>query len=99
MIKRKTRKNQTRNQLTFWRKYLSIKKGLQNYLIPNIENYIHPIDIEYLQSIEDIVELVLKNYDKKLEQSKDKNLFLKHKEIVIKLPELASLFKLLIGKF
>ena len=61
--------------------------------IPNIENYIHPIDIEYLQSIEDIVELVLKNYDKKLEQTKDNNLILKHKEILIKLPELASLFK------
>lgn len=61
--------------------------------IPKIENYLHPIDMEHLQSIEEIIELVLKNYDKKLEQSKDKNLILKHKEIVIKLPELASLFK------
>ena len=61
--------------------------------IPNLENYIHPIDIEFLQSIQEIIELALKNYDKKLEQSKENNLILKHKEILIKLPELASLFK------
>ena len=61
--------------------------------IPKMENYLHPIDMEHLQSIQEIIELVLKNYDKKLEQSKDKNLIIKHKEIVIKLPELASLFK------
>ena len=61
--------------------------------IPKIENYIHPIDIEFLQSIQELIELVLKNYDKKLEQSKGNNLILKKKEIIIKLPELASLFK------
>jgi len=61
--------------------------------MPKIENYIHPIDIDYLKSIEDVIELVLKNYEKKLEQSKDNNLILKNKDIVIKLPELASLFK------
>lgn len=61
--------------------------------MPNIENYIHPIDIDYLKSIEDVIELVLKNYEKKLEQSKENNLILKNKDIVIKLPELASLFK------
>ena len=49
--------------------------------MPNIENYIHPIDIEFLQSIQEIVELVLKNYDKKLEQTKDNNLILKYKVI------------------
>ena len=61
--------------------------------MPNIENYIHPIDIELLLSIQEIIELALKNYDKKLEQTKDNNLILKHKDIVIKFPELASLFK------
>ena len=61
--------------------------------MPKIENYIHPIDIDYLKSIEDVIELVLKNYEKKLEQSKDNNLILKNKDIVIKLPELASLKK------
>ena len=61
--------------------------------IPNLESYISPIDIEYLQSIQEIVELVLKNYEKKLEQSKESNLIIKNKEIIIKLPELASLFK------
>ena len=61
--------------------------------IPNIENYIDPIDIKHLESIEQFVELVLKNYDKKLEQSKDNNLIIKHKEITIKLPELSPLFK------
>ena len=61
--------------------------------MPKIENYIHPIDIDYLKSIEDVIELVLKNYEKKLDQSKDNNLILKNKDIVIKLPELASLFK------
>ena len=30
--------------------------------MPNMENYIHPIDIDYLQSIQEIIELVLKNY-------------------------------------
>ena len=34
--------------------------------IPIMENYIHPIDIDFLKSIEEQVELVLKNYDKKL---------------------------------
>ena len=61
--------------------------------MPNMENYIHPIDIDYLQSIQEIIELVLKNYEKKLETTKDTNLILKLKNIVIKLPELASLFK------
>ncbi len=61
--------------------------------MPKIENYIHPIDIDYLKSIEDVIELVLKNYEKKLDQSKDNNLILKNKDIVIKLTELASLFK------
>ena len=61
--------------------------------MPKIENYIHPIDIDYLKSIENVIELVLKNYEKKLDQSKDNNLILKNKDIVIKLPELASLFK------
>ena len=61
--------------------------------IPKIENYIHPIDIDLLQSIQESIEIVLKNYDKKLEQTKENNLILKHKDILIKLPELASLFK------
>ena len=61
--------------------------------MPNIENYIHPIDIEFLLSIQETIEFSLKNYDKKLEQTKENNLILKHKEVVIKLPELASLFK------
>ena len=61
--------------------------------IPIMENYIHPIDIDFLKSIEEQVELVLKNYDKKLEQTKNNNLILKHKDIVFKLPEIASLFK------
>ena len=38
--------------------------------IPQIENYIHPVNIETLKSIEDIIEFTLKNYTKKLEQSK-----------------------------
>ena len=66
---------------------------LEKSPMPNMENYIHPIDIDYLQSIQEIIELVLKNYEKKLEQTKDTNLILKYKNIVIKLPELASLFK------
>jgi hypothetical protein len=49
--------------------------------IPQIENYIHPVNIETLKSIEDIIEFTLKNYTKKLEQSKDSNLIIKHKEI------------------
>ena len=61
--------------------------------IPQIENYIHPINIETLISIQDIIEFTLKNYTKKLEQSKDSNLILKRKEIKIKLPEISSLFK------
>ncbi len=61
--------------------------------IPNLENYINPMDIEELQSLQEQIELVLKNYDKKLEQTKGNNLILKKKEIVIKLPEISSLFK------
>jgi hypothetical protein len=61
--------------------------------MPNIQDYIDPIDIKHLESIEQFVEIVLKNYDKKLEQSKDNNLIIKHKEISIKLPELSGLFK------
>ena len=61
--------------------------------ITNKENYNESIDIEQLQSIQQYLELVLKNYDKKLEQSKDKNLILKHKQILIKSPELSTLFK------
>ena len=61
--------------------------------IPQIENYIHPVNIETLKSIQEIVEFTLKNYSKKLEQSKDSNIIIKHKEVEIKLPEIASLFK------
>ena len=61
--------------------------------IPQIENYIHPINLETLKSIQDIIEFTLKNYTKKLEQSKGSNLILKHKEIEMKLPEISSLFK------
>ena len=61
--------------------------------MPIMENYIHPMDIDYLKSIQEQIELVLKNYDKKLEQTKNNNLILKHKDIVFKLPEIASLFK------
>ena len=61
--------------------------------IPQIENYIHPVTLETLQSIQDIIEITLKNYTTKLEQSKGSNLILKHKEISIKLPEISSLFK------
>ena len=61
--------------------------------MPNIQDYIDPIDIKHLESIEQFVEIVLKNYDKKLEQSKGNNLIIKHKEISIKLPELSGLFK------
>jgi hypothetical protein len=61
--------------------------------IPSLENYIHPIDIEELQNLQEHIELVLKNYDKKLEQTKGNNILLKKKEVVVKLPEIASLFK------
>ena len=61
--------------------------------IPQIENYIHPVTLETLQSIQEIIEITLKNYTTKLEQSKGSNLILKHKEISIKLPEISSLFK------
>ena len=61
--------------------------------IPQIENYIHPVNLEILKSLEDIIEFTLKNFTKKLEQTKDSNLILKHKEIQIKLPEISSLFK------
>ena len=61
--------------------------------IPQIENYIHPITIATLQSIQEVIEFTLKNYSAKLEQSKGSNLILKHKEISIKLPEISSLFK------
>ena len=61
--------------------------------MPNIQDYIDPIDIKHLESIEQFLEIVLKNYDKKLEQSKGNNLIIKHKEISIKLPELSGLFK------
>ena len=61
--------------------------------IPQIENYIHPINLETLQSIQEVIEFTLKNYSTKLEQSKGSNLILKHKEIPMKLPEISSLFK------
>ena len=61
--------------------------------IPQIENYIHPINLETLQSIQEVIEFTLKNYSTKLEQSKGSNLILKHKEISMKLPEISSLFK------
>ena len=62
---------------------------LEKCPMSNLENYIHPIDIDHLQSIQEIIELVLKNYEKKLEPTKNTNLILKFKNIVIKLPELA----------
>ena len=61
--------------------------------IPQIENYIHPINLETLQSIQEVIEFTLKNYSTKLEQSKGSNLILKHKEIPMKSPEISSLFK------
>ena len=61
--------------------------------IPQLENYIQPISLETLKALEDVVEFTLKNYTKKLEQTKDSNLILKHKEIQMKLPEISSLFK------
>ncbi len=61
--------------------------------IPQIENYIHPIKMETLQTIEELIELTLSNYSKKLEQSKDANLIIKRKTIEIKNKEILSLFK------
>ena len=61
--------------------------------IPHIENYIHPITIDTLQTIEELIEFTLSNYTKKLETTKDSNLMLKRKMIEIKNKEILSLFK------
>ena len=61
--------------------------------IPQIENYIHPIKMETLQTIEELIELTLSNNSKKLEQTKDANLIIKRKTIEIKNKEILSLFK------
>ena len=61
--------------------------------IPQIENYIHPITIETLNTIEQFNELTLKNYTKKLEQTKGSNLIIKHKSIELKEKDISSLFK------
>ena len=61
--------------------------------IPQIENYIHPITIETLNTIEQFNELTLKNYTKKLEQTKESNLIIKHKSIELKEKDISSLFK------
>ena len=61
--------------------------------IPHIENYIHPINAENLESIQEFLGLVLKNYEKKLEQSKEHNLIIKNKNVEIKNKEISSLFK------
>ena len=60
--------------------------------IPHIENYIHPINTETLESIQEFLGLVLKNYEKKLEQSKENNLIIKNKNVEIKNKEISSLF-------
>ena len=60
--------------------------------IPHIENYIHPISAENLESIQEFLGLVLKNYEKKLEQSKEHNLIIKNKNVEIKNKEISSLF-------
>ena len=60
--------------------------------IPHIENYIHPINTENLESIQEFLGLVLKNYEKKLEQSKEHNLIIKNKNVEIKNKEISSLF-------
>ena len=60
--------------------------------IPHIENYIHPINAENLESIQEFLGLVLKNYEKKLEQSKEHNLIIKNKNVEIKNKEISSLF-------
>ena len=60
--------------------------------IPHIENYIHPINAENLESIQEFLGLVLKNYEKKLEQSKENNLIIKNKNVEIKNKEISSLF-------
>ena len=61
--------------------------------IPQLENYIHPIKLETLQSIEPHIELTLPNFTKKLEQSKESNLILKRKIIEIQNKEILPLFK------
>ena len=61
--------------------------------IPQIENYIHPVTIETLNTIEQFNELTLKNYTKKLEQTKESNLIIKHKSIELKEKDISSLFK------
>ena len=60
--------------------------------IPQIENYIYPIKMDNLESIQEFIELALKNYEKKLEQSKGHNLVIKYKNIEIKNKEICSLF-------
>ena len=60
--------------------------------IPNIENYIIPIDIEKLKLIQPAIEFIIKNDEKKFEKTKGTNIILKHKEIQPNLPEISSLF-------
>ena len=67
---------------------ISIKKSP----VQNIENYNVEIDIKFLQSIQQNIELALEYYVNKLKQSKENNLILKHKEISIKHPEYSKLF-------
>ena len=61
--------------------------------IPQLENYIDPIKLETLQSIEQHIELTLTNFTKKLEQSKEANLIIKRKVIEMQNKEILSLFK------
>ena len=57
-----------------------------------IENYNVEIDIKFLKSIQQHIELVLKDYNNKLKQSKENNLILKDKEISINSSEYSKLF-------
>ena len=61
--------------------------------IPKLENYVDPLTIDDLNKLEEIFELVLKNFQKKMETPNSNNLILKHKETQIKNKDLVSLLK------
>ena len=61
--------------------------------IPKLEDYVNPLTLDDLNKLEEIFELVLKNFQKKMETPNSNNLILKYKEIQIKDKDLASLLK------